>query len=420
MSQIQLNFAVERRIYRVSEISRIIREKLEGEFSDVWIEGEISNFRPAGSGHCYFTLKDDGAQIRSALFRGDARRLPFELEDGLEVLVYGEVSVYEARGDLQLLVRDVEPRGRGALQLAFEQLRARLEAEGLFEAARKRPLPAAPRALAVVTSPSGAALRDVIQVSGRVSPGTPLYVVPTRVQGEGAEHEVAAALALANEAAARLEIDAVLLVRGGGSLEDLQPFNTEVVARAIVASRLPVVSGVGHEIDLSIADLAADVRAPTPSAAAAVALPDWSVWRERLRRDRRLLAAAAARVVARFGMRLAERREALRAHAPDARLAARRARFEAGADALVRAMAARAARARAALAQAAGRLDSLSPLAVLGRGYAIVWQAQAGVILRRAADAAPGDRLRVRLAEGELVAEVREVAPPAAPAGRSR
>lgn len=402
---------LERPIFTVSELVGGVRALVEDRVGRVWVVGEVSNLRRAASGHCYFTLKDDAAQLRSALFRNDARKIPFDLEDGLEVLVCGDVSVYEARGDLQLLARHVEPRGRGALQLAFEQLRARLDAEGLFDPARKRALPAAPRAVAVVTSPSGAALRDVIQVAGRVAPGTPLYVVPTRVQGDGAEHEVAAALALASEAAERFEIDVVLLVRGGGSLEDLQPFNTEVVARAIAASRAPVVSGVGHEVDLSIADLAADLRAPTPSAAAAVALPDFGAWRERLRRDRRLLAAAASRVVARFGTRLAERREALRAHAPAARLAARRARFDATADALVRAMSARLARAGASLSHAVGRLDSLSPLAVLGRGYAIVWRVEAGSILRRAADAAPGDRLRVRVAEGELLAEVREVAP---------
>jgi exodeoxyribonuclease VII large subunit len=392
----------------VSDLVSGVRGLLEDRVGRVWVVGEISNLRRAGSGHAYFTLKDDGAQLRAALFRADARRIPFELEDGLEVLVFGDVTVYEARGDLQLLARHVEPRGRGALQLAFEQLRARLEAEGVFDPARKRALSPLPRALAVVTSASGAALRDVLEVSGRVAPFTPVLVAPTRVQGEGAEHEIAEALDLVAEAAPRFALDVVLLVRGGGALEDLQPFNTEVVARAILRSPIPVVSGVGHEVDVTIADLAADARAPTPSAAAALALPDRDALRARLARDRRVLASAVGRTVARAATRLAERRERLRVLAPAARLAAQRARADALSRALRRAIETRAADARASLASVAGRLDSLSPLAVLGRGYAIVWHA-GGAVVRRATDCAPGERLRVRVAEGALDAEVRAV-----------
>jgi exodeoxyribonuclease VII large subunit len=258
-----------------------------------------------------------------------------------------------------------------------------------------------------VTSPTGAALRDVIQVAGRAA-CTLLFVVPTRVQGEGAEHEIAAALELASEAAERFALDAILLVRGGGSLEDLQPFNTEVVARAILRAVVPVVSGVGHEIDVTIADLAADVRAPTPSAAAAVALPDCDALRARLARDRRLLASTAGRAVGRFAARLGAKRERLRALAPAARLAVQRARADAAARALPAAMQRAFDRAAAVLAARAGRLDSLSPLAVLGRGYAIVWRAD-GTVLRRASECAPGDPLRVRVQEGEVRAEVSEI-----------
>jgi hypothetical protein len=261
LAETQLGGADARRPFRVSELAGGLRELLEEEVGRVFVVGEISNLRRAPSGHCYFTLKDDQAQLRAVLFRNAAVRLPFDPEDGLEVVVEAELTLYAARGDLQLIVRQMEPRGQGALQLAFEQLRARLEAEGLFDPARKRALPDWPRRVGVVTSPSGAALRDVIQVSGRRMPGIPLLIAPTRVQGDGAEEEIAAAL----DALGRLsDVDVILLVRGGGSLEDLRPFNTERVARAIVASRVPVVAGVGHEVDLSIADLAADARAPRP------------------------------------------------------------------------------------------------------------------------------------------------------------
>jgi len=378
----------------------------------VLVVGEVSNLRRAGSGHLYFTLKDDEAQLRAALFRGDASRLPFELEDGLEVVVLAECSVYAPRGELQLVVRRVEPRGRGALQLAFEQLRARLEREGLFDPTRKRGLPASPRRVAVVTSPAAAALRDVIQVSGRRFPSVPLLVVPTRVQGEGAELEIAAALDTVSAAAARLGVDVILLVRGGGSLEDLWSFNSEAVARAIARASVPVVSGVGHEVDVTIADLAADVRAATPSAAAMAALPDRVALAQRLASVRDALARVAWRTLERRGERLARARDALTRAAPQRRLALQRLRLEAARSALARSLAARLERARRAFEGAAARLDSLSPLAVLGRGYAIVWRATDGAILRRAGEVAPGAALRIRLAEGELAARVEDALAP--------
>ena len=398
MAETQLGGAGQRRPFRVSELAGGLRELLEEEVGRVFVVGEISNLRRAPSGHCYFTLKDDQAQLRAALFRNSAVRLPFDPEDGLEVLVEAEVTLYAARGDLQLIVRQMEPRGQGALQLAFEQLRARLEAEGLFDPARKRALPPWPRRVGVVTSPSGAAVRDVIQVSGRRMPGIPLLIAPTRVQGDGAEEEIAAALAALGGVA---DVDVILLVRGGGSLEDLRPFNTERVARAILATRVPVVAGVGHEVDVSIADLAADARAPTPSAAAALALPDRAAWQGRLRALERQLGGAAGVHVARAGRRLEQLAGALRAHAPGARLAAWRARL----DTLWRGIEREGTRAlalrRERLAALAARLDALSPLAVLGRGYAIA-RLPGGSVLRRAGDLAPGDPFTLRLAEGEL------------------
>ncbi len=272
--------------------------------------------------------------MRAALFRSAARRLAFEPENGLEVIVYADVTVYEARGDLQLVVREIEPRGRGALQLAFEQLRRRLEAEGLFDAARKRALPRLPVCLGVVASPTSAALRDVLQIAARRFPAARILISPTRVQGEGSELEIAAAL---DALALQDGIDVVLLVRGGGSLEDLRAFNSEAVARAIVRSRAPVVTGVGHEVDVTIADLAADLRAPTPSAAAELALPDraalWTLLVRDFERARRALAARTDEAAA----LLARERDALRALAPTARLLARRERLGAGARALARA-----------------------------------------------------------------------------------
>jgi exodeoxyribonuclease VII large subunit len=305
-------------------------------------------------------------------------------------------------------VRRLEPRGRGALQLAFEQLRRRLEAEGLFDPSRKRRPPPVPARIGIVTSASGAALRDVIEVTGRRFPATPLLIAPTRVQGPGAEDEVAAAL---DALGAHGGVDVILLVRGGGSIEDLQPFNTETVARAVVRAPVPVVSGVGHEVDVSIADLAADVRAPTPSAAAEIALPDRAALATALGREQQRLGRAAAALLERLGLRLDHQREALRAHAPSARLEAQRARFQAAVRTLERAVATRLTAANAALAGAAGRLDALSPLAVLARGYGLVRRARDGAIVRRADQLVPGDPLDIRVAEAEVAATVASARP---------
>ncbi|MDH3211856.1 MAG: exodeoxyribonuclease VII large subunit [Myxococcales bacterium] len=395
-------------VYTVRDVLRGVNALLEERVGGLWVAGELSDLRRPSSGHLYFRLKGDGGQLRAVLFRGSARGLAFEPEDGLEVLAYGEVVVYEPRGDLQLIVRRLEPRGRGALQLAFEQLRRRLEAEGLFDPARKRRLPPLPGRIGIVTSASGAALRDVIEVTGRRFPATPLLIAPTRVQGPGAEDEVAAALDALGE---RGGVDVILLVRGGGSIEDLQPFNTETVARAVVRAPVPVVSGVGHEVDVTIADLAADVRAPTPSAAAELALPDRAALGAALARDARRLAQAAAGLLERLRLRLERQRQALRAHAPTARLEAQRARFQAAVRTLERAAAARLAAGRSALGAVTGRLDALSPLAVLARGYGLVRRARDGVIVRRADQVAPGDPLAIRVAEAEVEATVASTRP---------
>jgi exodeoxyribonuclease VII large subunit len=395
-------------VFSVGELVSDLRSLLENEFGDVWVVGEISNLHLARSGHSYFTLKDDEAQIRAALFRGVAQRLPFDPEDGLEVVVCGELTVYPARGDLQIIVRSLEPRGQGALQLAFEQLRARLEAEGLFAEELKRPLPEVPRRVGVVTSPTGAAIRDVIEVTGQRFPSIPLLMAPTRVQGEGAEEEIAVAL----ERVADRGVDVILLVRGGGSLEDLIAFNTERVARAIRACPVPVVSGVGHEVDVTISDLVADARASTPSSAAALAVPDRQGQETRLDRERRRLRAAALGIVDRAARRLGRFRESLRAHAPSARLLADRVRTESARSALQRGIEVFIARSIASFAAVTARLDALSPLAVLSRGYAIVFREPEGLIVRRAREVDVGDALRLRVAEGEIEATASRVREP--------
>ena len=391
------------RVLRVSELVAALRDVVEASVGRVWVVGEVSNLRRAASGHCYFTLKDDGAQLRAVLFRSDAARLRFDLEDGLEALAFGDVSLYVARGELQMVVREIEPRGVGALRLAFDQLRARLEAEGLFDPARKRELPAFPRTVGVVTSLAGAALHDVLEVTGALWPSLPLLVAGARVQGPGADVEIVEALQML---ASRREVEVILLVRGGGSLEDLWSFNSEVLARAMARCPVPVVAGVGHETDVTIADLVADARAPTPSAAAALVVPDRRALEARLLRSEERLGAAIDARIAQERARVGAQADALRHLAPAARLAVWRTRLSRSDERMRGALAARLAAVRGRIAVAAGRLDSLSPLGVLARGYAIARRADDDRIVRRASDVEPGDRLAVRVAEGSLEATV--------------
>jgi exodeoxyribonuclease VII large subunit len=264
-SQLTFNLQPKRPVYTVSDLTARIRELLAKNFTDITVQGEISNCRAASSGHYYFTLKDERAQVKCVLFKQQQRGLKFRPEDGIQVTVRGSISVYEARGEYQIYVESIEPAGRGALQLAFEQLKKRLEAEGLFDAARKKPLPLLPRRIGLITSPTGAAVRDVVRILKRRFPNVHLTLYPVRVQGEGSAPEIVRALEYFSK---QQMVDVILLVRGGGSLEDLWSFNEEAVARAIVASTIPVISGVGHETDFTIVDFVADVRASTPSAAA--------------------------------------------------------------------------------------------------------------------------------------------------------
>ena len=394
-----------RRVHAVSDLITGLNGLLEDRVGRIWVRGEISSLSRPSSGHLYFSLGDSDARIRAALFRQSASRVPFELKDGLEVVVYADVSIYDKRGELQLIVRKIEPQGQGALQLAFEQLRARLGEEGLFDAEHKRPLPAFPRKVGVVTSPTSAAVRDVIEVSGLRSPSTPLLISPTRVQGEGAEHEIVAALeAVSHEP----EVDVIVLARGGGSLEDLWCFNAEVLARAVFNCPVPVVTGVGHETDVTLVDWVADLRAPTPSAAAVAALPDADQLARDLEASWRRLVSAVRGVLSVREDSWSREREVLRRLAPSARLAAQRRRMLSARRALWRAGMRQAEIRRAQWLRSVVRLDSLSPLGVLARGYALVKRGPEGSLVRSAEDVAAGDRLEIRLAEGEIRAVVDE------------
>jgi exodeoxyribonuclease VII large subunit len=442
----------ERVVLTVSELNALARDLLETAFPVVWVEGEISNLKRYPSGHVYFTLKDTTAQVSAVLFRGQAAGLRFRPEDGLLVVARGRVSLYEARGSYQVLVEALVPAGLGALQLAFEQLKAKLLAEGLFDPARKRPLPMLPRRIGVVASIAGAAVRDIVRVLERRFANLEVVIAPSRVQGEGAAREIVGAIDLLNRLGG---VDVLILARGGGSVEDLWAFNEENVARAIAASGVPVVSAVGHEVDVTIADLVADLRAPTPSAAAEMVIASRGELAGRLVALRARLVSAAGRRLADARHRLADRgawralhlvrgrfREtaqrldelaaglhlalqgrvggwrhrveilAGRLSPPRLRerLAARREALTGLRRLLQGAAGAALQRRRQRLAAAGSGLEALSPLAVLGRGYAICFHGPGErAILKDAATVAPGDAVRVRLHRGSLGCAVTEV-----------
>jgi len=395
-----------RHIYTVSTLTAEVKAVLEDGFSAIWVEGELSNFKHHTSGHMYFSLKDAQAQLRGVMFRGHNRLLRFQPTDGLAVLVCGTVTVYERRGEYQINVEFMEPKGIGALQLAFEQLKSNLAAEVLFEETRNRPLPFLPRKIGIITSPTGAVIRDMVTIIGRRFPGLEVLIYPVAVQGSGAATEIAAALA---RLGARADLDVLIVARGGGSLEDLWAFNEEVVARAIAASPIPVISAVGHETDVTIADFVADLRAPTPSAAAELVVA---------RRDElcQRVDELTARALAALQHAVAARRsrvEMLGRHlllvSPVAQLARqadrlRELRRRQGAWwALFRTVR------RERLARAAGKLDALSPLSILGRGYSICFALPGRRVLKLAADVTPGSEVAVRLHQGELDCVVRGV-----------
>ena len=387
----------------VSRLATLLKEVLEDNFAQVLVEGEISNFSVPASGHFYFSLKDESAQLRAVMFRTQARRLPFRPENGMRVILSGRVSLYSQRGEVQLIAETLEPRGVGSLQVAFEQLKSKLAGEGLFAEARKRPLPTFPRTVGVVTSATGAAIHDIVNVLRRRGAGLRVVLRPVRVQGDGAAAEIAEAIADHN----RLKAADVLIVgRGGGSLEDLWAFNEEVVARAIHASAIPVISAVGHEVDFTIADFVADLRAPTPSAAAEL------VARSRLELEGHL-DHLSQRLAGQMQGRLALLDERLlgltrRLRSPRQQLLLWQQRHADLVRRLDRSMARRQQETEGRLATLAGRLDLLSPLRTLERGYAIAFAEKTGKAVLDAGTLARGDRLQLRFARGRASATVEE------------
>ncbi len=391
----------------VSALTAQLRGLIEGKFASVWVAGEVSNFTRAASGHWYFTLKDAGAQLKSAMFRGFNLRAKFDPHDGLEVLARGRVSVYEPRGDYQLIVEELQPKGMGAAELALRQLKEKLLAKGYFDPRRKRPLPRFPKRVGLIASSSGAALRDMVELFAQRWPLTELIIRPSRVQGEGAAEEVAAAIRLLNHFHATREVplDAIVIGRGGGSIEDLWAFNEEAVADAVFESVVPVVSAVGHETDVTVADLVADLRAETPSAAVVALSPDrremlagFFELRARLYEAMEHRLALAQQQVQQLASRPAFRRPLQRVRDLEQRLDDLARRMDRVANLKL-------TQTGSQLAALAARLESLSPLNVLTRGYSLTHTAD-GKLVRAAEDVSPGDELITRVAAGTITSRV--------------
>ena len=448
----QLGFTFQQarqRVWRVQDLVSAVRTHVEREYTDVWVEGEISNFRAADSGHLYFTLKDDNAQLRVVMFRNQARLLRFRPHNGMQVIARGRITIYDARGELQLSAEYLEPKGAGALQVAFEQLKARLEAEGLFDAERKKPIPFLPRCIGLITSPRGAAIRDILNILRRRHESANVLIYPAQVQGEAAANEVSSGIRYFNRTR---KVDVIVVARGGGSVEDLAAFNHEGLARTVATSHIPVISAIGHETDFTIIDFVADLRAPTPSAAAELVIRSRQQIEEQeeglrrrlaralryqlLIRRQRLTELAQHGAFARMSEAISRRQQRLddltfRLASEERELLTRfRRRFEL-AEAAVRVrdlrhvlsgmrrdlearLAALAAAARAQTIERRSRLDNLqtrlqglSPLSILDRGYALVFD-EHGKLVKTSSQVKAGEDIRAKLAKGELRATVKE------------
>lgn len=421
-----MNTDEQRKVFTVAELTRLIRGTLERTIGHVWIEGELSNVRRPSSGHYYLTIKDETAQISAVLFRGNQRRLTFQPADGLKVRVFGEISVYERSGVYQVIIRQMEEAGKGALQERFEKLKKKLHQEGLFEDSKKRPLPMLPQHVGVVTSPTGAAIRDILNVVTRRFPNLHILLAPVKVQGEDAAGEIAAAIDLLNDIAG---LDALIVGRGGGSLEDLWCFNEEVVARAIARSKIPVISAIGHEIDFTISDFVADVRAPTPSAAAELVVGTKDAFEERLLATGQLLTRLAREHLLKTRSRF-ERMASHYVFREPANLAGQYRQRIDGLDVRMSHEVKRRGReglqrldeisvrmahlvamwrqdTKNRLVRAETQLRALNPLAVIQRGYSITRDSD-GSVIRRAADLVPGQHVQTIVMEGKFESEVTE------------
>ncbi len=392
----------------ISELTRQLRGLLEEAFPSVWITGEISNLARPPSGHLYFSLKDADAQIRAVIWRSQASRLRFDLSDGLEVLARGRISVYAPRGDYQIQIEEIQPKGMGALELAFRQLQEKLAGRGWFAPERKKRLPRFPRRIALVTSPTGAAIRDMLRIIPRRWPAAEICLHPVAVQGDGAAAQIASAIGQINR---WRSADVLIVGRGGGSLEDLWAFNEEVVAEAIFRSAIPIISAVGHQTDFTIADFVADQRAATPSEAAELVVPDWLEIRQRLEALGRRMSVLAAERLQRLRQKLdaLAQRHVLRQ--PLERLRTLDQQLDEKSSRLARAVQVYADGAKRRLQHAAAQLDSLSPLNVLGRGYSLTMIETSETLLRKADQVKVGERIVTRLAQGSVVSRVEEGRP---------
>jgi exodeoxyribonuclease VII large subunit len=399
------------RVLTVGQLTALIQGILETQFQGVWVGGEVSEVSRPHSGHVYFTLKDEQAQIRGVIWRSTAQRLKFRLEEGQQVVCHGDLDVYPPRGSYQLVVRQVEPQGQGALQLAFKQLQQRLAAEGLFDQRHKKPVPMFPRRVGFVTSPTGAAIRDFLEIAARRLAGIEILVIPARVQGECAADEIVRGIELAN----RLQppLDVLVVGRGGGSLEDLWCFNEESVVRAIFASRLPVVSAVGHEIDVTLSDLVADVRALTPSEAAERIIPSAEELTARLRQFQRRMSATLRGRIASLKSRTEQLGRTRVLRNPKTLIFDLAHRLDELDQQAARSIRRRLALMGDRLKATAGCLESLSPLGVLARGYTVTTRLGSGEIVRAADDVQIGDSIRTRFHRGELISRVENRNPPA-------
>jgi exodeoxyribonuclease VII large subunit len=447
--QLDFLFTPTRRIFSVRDLVSAIRTQVEREYSDIWVEGEISNYRPADSGHLYFTLKDDASQLRVVMWRTQARLLRFKPENGLQVIARGRVTMYDQRGELQLSAEYLEPKGAGALQIAFEQLKAKLAAEGLFNRDRKKPITRLPKRIGIVTSPRGAALQDMLNVLRRRHESVGVLIFPAQVQGETAANEVSIGIRYFNKAK---NVDVIILARGGGSLEDLMAFNDESLARTIAASEIPVISAVGHETDFTIADFVADLRAPTPSAAAELVIESKRLLEEQVETLRRRLSRAARYQLQQLKLQLTElaqhgafarMREAIRrreqrvddltyrlAQAERKMVQARLRRLDVASTRLRHldlrlrlsyfhkqldthsstmtvAMRTGLAARRGRLNHLAAQLQALSPTNILERGYALIFDAR-GNLVKDAAQVQPGAGIRAQLAKGQIIATIKK------------
>ena len=395
-----------RRVYSVFELTRLIRGTLEERFDWVWVAGEVSNLRRPRSGHLYFTLKDQRAQLRAVMWRPLAARQRFQLNDGLEVIIGGRLTVYEPRGEYQIVAEVLEPRGIGALELAFQQLQEKLAKEGLFDPEHKKPIPFLPRHIALVTSPSGAAIRDMLEIINRRFPRVHITIYPVAVQGEAAAGEIARAITDLNRLGG---FGVIITGRGGGSLEDLWAFNEEVVARAIFASKIPVISAVGHEIDVTISDLVADRRARTPSEAAELVVPEEEQLVSRLRALSDKLAGLARREISERKTRLAGYRSLLRPRVLLEAVRLRQQHLDDLSQRLSLAVRRGLERCTHALESLGGKLEHLSPLKVLARGYSITRRADSAEVIKEAGQVAPGERIESWLDRGYLISCVESV-----------